>query len=536
MLDIVEIAIGDQVTFVSQRTSLKHPYSGVQITGYFRIQPGLEQVARRNMAEMPQNCREIADNLCKLSGKWYLNDRQFRARMTITLQSVQAIAPDQASLNAANKLLKPAKWPLREIDEGAGLVWGECQGSGSNPYRTVFDKNDQGYKCTCPSRKFPCKHALALMWMYADTPSEFNPGTTPEWVTDWLGRRRNTGGETTKPETSTKGKSLTTAQMGEPEKPKDPKAEARAKAAAIKRAADTETALMGAMDDLETWIDDQLRTGLFGLMGDLTPRCRAIAARMVDGKAAALAGRLDELPAELMTLPGDERLDALIGQLGKLVILARAFRADPKNPAVRRSVATSEKREDIVTDPDALKVKARWEVAGERIKTRRDGLVSQATWLLNLDAGDFALLLDFFPASVGKRTSAFAPGDQFEGEVIYYPAEAPLRAVVNERSPLTKRTDWPDAGAAMTEIVGKRETLAPWETVSALLLPTGHILSDGSGKPWWQSRDGSALPIDTAPVDPVYGMELMQTAALWNGTRLSLLSAHTDWGRIAFDA
>ncbi len=452
--------------------------------------------------------------------------------MSITLQSVQAIAPDQASLNAANKLLKPAKWPLRQIDEGAGLVWGECQGSGSNPYRTVFDKADQGYKCTCPSRKFPCKHVLALMWMYADNPGDFGPGTTPDWVSDWLGRRRKTSA-TTKPEGSTKGKSLTTAQMSELEKPKDPKAEARAKASAEKRAAETEATLLGAMDDLETWIDDQLRTGLSGLMGDLGPRCRAIAARMVDGKAAALAGRLDELPPELMALPGEERLDALISHLGKLVILARAFRADPKNAELRRAVATSEKREDVITAQDALKVKAHWEVVGERIKTRRDGLVSQATWLLNLDKGGFALLLDFFPASVGKRGSAFAPGDQFSGEIVYYPSQTPLRALISEREPLEAGLDWPELA---TESLAARETTAPWETVTPVLLQSGRIMSDPAGKPWWQGADGVALPLDTAPAKSVYGMELAQTAALWSGARLSLLSAQTDWGRVTFDA
>ncbi len=369
------------------------------------------------------------------------------------------------------------------------------------------------------------------MWMYADTPADFGPGTTPDWVGDWMGRRRKTGA--TKPEGSTKGKSLTTAQMGEPEKPKDPKAEARAKAAAEKRAAQTEASLLGAMDDLETWIDDQLRTGLSGLMGDLAPRCRAIAARMVDGKAAALAGRLDELPPELMALAGEERLDALISHLGKLVILARAFRADPKNPELRRAVATSEKREDIFAAQDALKVKARWEVVGERIKTRRDGLVSQATWLLNLDKGGFALLLDFFPASVGKRGSAFAPGDQFSGEIVYYPSQTPLRALISEREPLEAGLDWPELA---TESLNARETTAPWETVTPVLLQSGRIMSDPAGKPWWQGTDGVALPLDTAPAKSVYGMELAQTAALWSGARLSLLSAQTDWGRVTFDA
>ena len=459
--------------------------------------------------------------------------------MTITQETVTAIAPDQASLKAASKLMKTGKWPVRQMDT-ASLVWGECQGSGANPYLVVFDKSDQGYKCTCPSRKFPCKHVLALMWMYADTPSDFGPGETPQWVSDWLGRRRKTGGASAdEKKPSTTGKSLTAALADDPEESLDPKAEARKKAAAEKRAADTEAALMGAMDDLETWVADQLRTGLSGLMGDLAPRCRAIAARMVDGKAQALAGRLDELPARLMTLPGDERLDALIGHLGKLVLLARAFRADPKAPDVRRAIGNSETRERVLEDKDALRVKARWEVAGERISTRRDGLVSQATWLLNLDDGPqrFALLLDFFPASIGKRTSSFVPGDQFLAELVFYPSSAPLRAVMADRSALEKRGEWPAAMEAPLSKVAAFENKAPWEWVSPMLLPAGRIVVSETDKPWWQSSDGAlALPVEAHPPDVCLGMDLQQTAALWDGTRLALLSATTTWGRVSLDA
>src|SRR5215470_11616687 len=86
--------------------------------------------------------------------------------MSFTLERIEALAPDQSSLAAARKLLKPSSWPT--LAEGEGLIWGECQGSGATPYRVAVNEADAGHKCTCPSRKFPCKHALALMWMRAD--------------------------------------------------------------------------------------------------------------------------------------------------------------------------------------------------------------------------------------------------------------------------------------------------------------------------------------------------------------------------------
>jgi len=110
--------------------------------------------------------------------------------MSLTFERIEAFAPDQASLAAARKLLKSSYWPT--LAEGEGLAWGECQGSGATPYRVVISEADAGYKCTCPSRKFPCKHALALMWMRANTSAAFAAATVPDWVKDWLSRRRGT--------------------------------------------------------------------------------------------------------------------------------------------------------------------------------------------------------------------------------------------------------------------------------------------------------------------------------------------------------
>lgn len=461
------------------------------------------------------------------------------SRMTLSNDTIVALAPDQASLKAATKLMKGSKWPLRQLDDPSNLVWGECQGSGANPYRVVFDRSDHGYKCTCPSRKFPCKHALALMMMYVEGPGEFSAGSPPDWVTDWLGRRRKTGtaqNGAANSSGSKEGKSLALAQAAEPEKPEDPKAIARREAAAKKRAEETEAALLGAMDDLETWIEDQLRTGLGGLLGDLQNRCRAIAARMVDGKAGALAGRIDELPSQILALPGEERLDALIGQLGKLVILTRAFRADPKAPDVRRAVATSENRETILDDKDALQIKSTWEVAGERISTRRDGLVSQATWLMNMGNGPrFALLLDFFPATIGKRSSAFANGEQFQAELVFYPARTPLRALIAGRTP-SETVVWPEPPSDPLAAAAAYEAETPWELSAPIMLPDGRIGLSQKGEAWWSAASGDLrLPMDTPPPSALLGMSLTSGAALWDGARLSLLSAQTDWGRVALD-
>ena len=90
---------------------------------------------------------------------------------------IEPMARGQASLVAARKLVKPGGWSGLSSDE-AGLAWGECQASGSSPYRVVISEVDAGYECTCPSRRFPCN--IALMWMQTEGKTPFQAAQTPE--------------------------------------------------------------------------------------------------------------------------------------------------------------------------------------------------------------------------------------------------------------------------------------------------------------------------------------------------------------------
>ena len=81
--------------------------------------------------------------------------------MPRSVDEILQLAPDTASAKAAKGLVVPAKWPNLGATEA--VLWGECQGSGSKPYQVQIDQSEPAFRCTCPSRKFPCKHGLALM-------------------------------------------------------------------------------------------------------------------------------------------------------------------------------------------------------------------------------------------------------------------------------------------------------------------------------------------------------------------------------------
>lgn len=461
--------------------------------------------------------------------------------MKVDLKAVEALAPDQSSLKAAAGLKKPAKWSGAGISADGQLIWAACAGSGANPYRVMADLGDLGSKCTCPSRKFPCKHSLALLWMRADDSLDFAPGETPDWVSEWLGRRRKTASPATPQSAPGPAKDMQAAMATDAEAaemaPEDPKAIARRAAAAQKRAADNEQAMRDAMDALEGWIGDQLRLGLASFIDDSTSRCRRIAARMVDGKAAMLAGRIDEMPARLLALPAGDRVRAAISELGKLVLLARAFRADPANPGIRRLIATAESRDTLLDNPATLRVSASWEVIGERVETRRDGLVSQTSWLLNLGGQGprFAMLLDFHPASAGRRGTVFTLGEQFDGELAFYPASWPERALLLSRTPReASDVAWPHAGqASVAALLAARMEAEPWAVETPLLLPPGRIMIDANDRPWWKALNSDdCLPVSDLAEGPARAANLECAAAIWSAAGLRLLAAQSSWGRI----
>lgn len=463
--------------------------------------------------------------------------------MDISLNTIQDLAPDQASLNAANKLLKPAKWPLKGQASDIHCIWGQCQGSGANPYFTMANLQDHGYKCTCPSRKFPCKHVLALMWQYAEGAADFNESAPPEWVNDWLSRRRKAGNQ---PDTGEQPKTKKNIQTtGEDQaKPLSPEEQAKKDAAKAKRAAQTKAKtqadISAGLTECQQWINDQLRTGLAPFIDEARERCRRIAARLVDAKATSLASRLDELPAKLMELPNEQQLDVAIQELGKIVLLCQAWFSNQEDHDARSAIATVENREQVLSHQDVLRCQGVWETVGEKTSTRRDGLISHATWLLKIDdpAPTFALLLDYYPASVGRRELVPAIGHQIEGNLAFYPSRCPLRAFIVEHKVVTAESTgaWPLSQQDL--YLGYQQHLAsvPWAEWYPHLLPAGRILRDKKNHYWWQSQDGEqAVPLSNPQVPPLLlGCELQACFIVWDGHWAELFSAHSQqWGTLA---
>src|SRR5713226_2400248 len=90
--------------------------------------------------------------------------------MQIDETYADSLAPNAAAIkNARGVVLKRKLVGLFRSPDGT-LLFGDCKGSGADNYRPSADFADPTipvFRCTCPSRQFPCKHSLALLYAHA---------------------------------------------------------------------------------------------------------------------------------------------------------------------------------------------------------------------------------------------------------------------------------------------------------------------------------------------------------------------------------
>lgn len=88
--------------------------------------------------------------------------------MKITEPFILLLAPNPAAASNGRKLSQSGKFGNHGCNADDTVFWAECAGSGKNPYRTSVDfslsAEQPTSRCSCPSRQFPCKHALGLMY------------------------------------------------------------------------------------------------------------------------------------------------------------------------------------------------------------------------------------------------------------------------------------------------------------------------------------------------------------------------------------
>jgi hypothetical protein len=437
--------------------------------------------------------------------------------MSWTAEQILALAPDDASGKAGRGLAAASKWVL--LGHDARAVWGECKGSGASPYQVQIDLAEPAFRCTCPSRKFPCKHGIGLFLIYSTDGRSVPETAAPAWVTEWLAKREET------------------AQKRE-ERAAEPKTGAQlAKAAEVqvKRAANRQARVTQGLQDLDLWLCDLLRQGIATLPAR-SPKCwDEQAARLVDAQAPGVARMLHDMGG--IPNSGDGWPDRLLERLGLLHLLLEGYTrlesgqlSEANRADIREAVGWNVRQEEVLAGagvPDC------WLVVGQRSYEEEQFRV-QRTWLLGQTTGRSALLLDFLRSGQAPAHT-YVPGAGFDAELAFYPGAWPLRALVREQrsapTPVGHVPGHPDAAAmlaAYAAALAANPWIEPFPAALAAIIP----VSDGDR---WAVRDqaGMLLPLPRSFAQPwrllaVSGGHPVTLFGEWDGAALLPLSVWAD--------
>jgi len=432
--------------------------------------------------------------------------------MNLDADAVLALAPDAASAKAARGLTNASQWPTLGADEQA--VWGECQGSGAKPYQTQVDRNGPVFKCSCPSRKFPCKHGLALLLLHAQDSARFTQNTPPAWVSEWLGARTE------------RAQKKEEKQRQQASAPADPQAAERHAAKRWARIAD-------AAQELQRWLADQLRRGLGNLGEAQYGDWQTCAARLVDAQAPGLAARVQTAAA---LLGASEDLPPLLEHLGLLQLaceaIARRDSLDADAQAdLRTLVGWPYDRAEVLAG--ATPLADRWIVLAQITEERERNLQERRVWLHGERSGRRALVLDHAYAGKGFEQS-FVAGTAFDGALAFYPGAQGLRALTVDAPTQAGPAAWPAATLAEErERIARRIGACPWTPLHPMVL--GAARPDLDGDTFWAVVDGQRVRLQTTDEDrwallALSGAHPVHLCGEWDGQALWPLAARGPEG------
>jgi hypothetical protein len=437
-------------------------------------------------------------------------------------EKISRFAPDLASAKAGQKLAKPTQWQRLGHDDAT--AWGEFQGSGRTPYQVQLDLTrlqnggESAYHCTCPSRKYPCKHVLGLVSLAVDQPNTLPPGSAPEFV----------AAHQAKLEQRTQNK-----ETRRRSKPTDPQQQA-------KTMAERQQKIMAGLQELELWLLNMMRHGLADAQLQNRDFWEAKAARMVDAQAPGLATWLRSLAA----LPGQRAdwVEPLLNQLGRLYLLIQGFkRFDQLSPEtqadLRAVVGWYQKREEIAADTEPQR--DHWLVLGRQVVELDYRLRSQRLWLHGQATGREALILDFAFGEASFETN-LTPGTSLDAELIYYPSRRPLRALVSRQlsAPLAAQaltgTPIRQGLAAYAQALASNPWLPQFPLRLAAVIPV-----QTAGRWLLRERDGTGLPLadhftERWSLLALSGGQPLPVAGEWDGTTFLPLSTMVDGRFIDF--
>lgn len=402
-----------------------------------------------------------------------------------SVEQVAAVAPSPRAIAAAEPLAVAARWSALGGDDRA--LWGRCRGSGAEPYDTMVDHVEVAWRCSCPSRKQPCKHALALLllWVRSGVPASARPAP----VDSWIDRRDKRGGGRSGDRPDGAATAGTADSGADDDVEITPEPSDRDE---LDRARDERVARMiEGLVELDRWLEDRIRTGLADPALARYATWDQLAARLVDARAGSLANRVRRL-AGLVGAGPDWHAEVL-AELGLLHLISQAGRRigslpGPLADTVASASGWQVRQADVLAGvPDT----DHWFVAG-RSDTREDRIEVRRIWLRGTESGRWAMLLSF-AAYQQSLDDSFTVGTVVHADLHRYPGGS-LRALAGRRYadplPLVEPAAVSLGGAC--DDIGAAVAAEPWlERFPATVLAMPSV-ADGR---WVLTDTSGSLPL-----------------------------------------
>ncbi|MEM7554430.1 MAG: SWIM zinc finger family protein [Cyanobacteria bacterium P01_A01_bin.84] len=336
-----------------------------------------------------------------------------------TPEQILSLAPDASSAKNGRTLATASKW--NNLGYNKQAVWGECKGSGKNPYKTQIDLREPAFKCSCPSRKFPCKHGLGLFLLLSSELSTSENSTfvkiqPPEWVTQWLDSRTQRKAKKAESKAENIQKETHTTDRA-------------------KRAQKRLEKVNGGIQDLEVWLRDLMRQGLATVQGKPLSFWDNVAARLVDAQAPGIAKIIKAMGS--IPYSGVGWQERLLAQLGKVYLLIEGFKRIETLPVdiqadIRTQIGWNQTKEELGSKSG---IKDTWLIVGQQVESE-DRLKVQRNWLWGKDCQQAALILNFAHHSQPLDISLI-PGSCIDAELVFFESAYPLRAIVKNREEIS---------------------------------------------------------------------------------------------------
>lgn len=330
--------------------------------------------------------------------------------MNLTPQKIKSYAPDPGTAQRATGIAHATIW--HSLEGNGRAIWG-TYGFAGDPFRVSVDFEGPAFSCSCPVRRKPCKHGIALLLVFAKNNDAFQVVTDPpEWVSTWLQKRDERG---------RKSRNITVEVERTPE---------QENALAEKRQANRNSRLekmAGGLDELENWLTDLFRQGLATLENHSYEYWSDLQSRMADASLTGIAKRLRQLPLLMSQVDWHE---PLLAELGDIYLIVKGFRniqqlPEPLQDDLLSLSGVNFKKAEVLEGPSLSDF---WLVAGQTETQEEGNLTARRTWLIGEASKRNVLMLDF--AWGGAFEASFKLGTVLQGEVAFYPSAYPQRVLL----------------------------------------------------------------------------------------------------------